>query len=91
MDSRQMKMMSRSRENEMSNQECSTSQQLIKQYTIRVACPRNVLREAGLILAQEIRNNHECCVYDSHELVQVTLESKAKPSTNALRCNGDYP
>ena len=35
---------------------------------------RNVLREAGLILAQEIRNNHECCVYDSHELVQVTLE-----------------
>ena len=35
---------------------------------------RDVLREAGLILAQEIRNNHECCVYDSHELVQVTLE-----------------
>ena len=40
MDSRQMKMISRSRENEMSNQECSTSQQLIKQYTIRVACPQ---------------------------------------------------
>ena len=33
-------MMSRSRENEMSNQEYSTSQQLIKQYTIRVACPQ---------------------------------------------------
>ena len=40
MDSKQTKMMSRSRDNGISNQECSTSPQLIKQYTIRVACPQ---------------------------------------------------
>ena len=35
---------------------------------------RKILREAGLILAQDIRNNFECYVDDSHDLVQVTLE-----------------
>ena len=35
---------------------------------------RKVLREAGLILAQNIRNNFECYVYDSDELVDVVLE-----------------
>ena len=35
---------------------------------------RKILREAGLILAQDIRNNFECYVVDSHDLVQVTLE-----------------
>ena len=35
---------------------------------------RNVLREAGLILAQNIRHNFECYIYDSDELVDVILE-----------------